>query len=74
MFGGLVDFTYDETKAVLLQSSCGFALERIQIAHRRRQFNTAIPSYSREIGLSGGCRGLTDARATIDLVIEDKDS
>ena len=74
MLGGRIYFTNDKAQTLLFQGRCRFTLERIQIADRRRRFNAAISGHRREVGLSRGCGGLADARAAINLVVEDKDS
>jgi hypothetical protein len=73
MFGGGINFAYDKTKPTLFQGGFGFALERIQIAHRRCQLDAAILRYGGEIRFPRGCAGLTDPGAAIDLVVENED-
>ena len=42
MLGSRIDFTYNKAQTLLFQRGFGFALERIQIAHRRCALNPAI--------------------------------
>ena len=73
MFGSLVYLTYDKAQCILFQGGFGFALERIRITHRRCQFDAAISSYGREIGLPRRSRGLADPGTAVNLIVEDKD-
>src|ERR1044072_715750 len=73
MAAALFDFGDDELEPASGQRRRRDFLECFQIAHRRRVLDARAPRDDLEIGLARGRCRLADARAAVNLVVEDED-
>jgi hypothetical protein len=74
MAGGFIHLANYKAQDVFLQRFCGLLLERLQVAHGDRSFDTAASRNCRQIGFACCRAGFTDSRSAIDLIVKDKNS